>query len=160
MYFKIVNSPLGPITLQANADGLTGLWLSINRTQPQALGEFSANQPYLKRAESELMAYFDDPSRSFCVPIAPSGTEFQKRVWACLREIPSGQTSHYQCIAQSIGRPKAVRAVGAAIGRNPISIIVPCHRVLGKNGQLTGYAGGLANKQWLLHHEKAHKAPK
>lgn len=101
-------------------------------------------------AKKQLEEYFNGERRDFYLPLAPSGTEFQKLVWSELAKIPFGQTQSYQDIANAIGKPKAMRAVGAANGKNPISIIVPCHRVIGKNGTLTGYAGGLERKAWLL----------
>ena len=102
----------------------------------------------------QLRAYFLGEMQEFTVPLAPAGTEFQRAAWMALRKIPYGQTSTYASQAERIGRPTAVRAVGAANGRNPIPIIVPCHRVIGSNGALTGFAGGLDNKRWLLDHER------
>ena len=99
---------------------------------------------------TELGEYFDGNRKAFDVPLDPQGTEFQQQVWQALLEIPYGQMASYAEVASAINKPKAVRAVGAANGRNPISILVPCHRVIGSNGSLTGYAGGLPRKQWLL----------
>jgi len=107
----------------------------------------------LRRAAAQLAEYFAGARRDFDVPLAPRGTGFQQRVWRELAKIPYGQTRSYGELARSLGRPTASRAVGAANGRNPISILVPCHRVVAGTGALTGYAGGLAAKRWLLEHE-------
>jgi methylated-DNA-[protein]-cysteine S-methyltransferase len=105
--------------------------------------------------EAQLAAYFDRDLRRFNVPLAFGGTAFQQRVWGRLLEVPYGTTTSYLEIAKALGNPAAVRAVGAANGANPIAVIVPCHRVVGTSGTLTGYAGGLATKEWLLRHEGA-----
>jgi methylated-DNA-[protein]-cysteine S-methyltransferase len=114
-----------------------------------------------RRAFTEVLAqldgYFAGERRSFELALAPLGTEFQRRVWQALAAIPYGETTTYAAIARAVGKPKAVRAVGAANGKNPISIVVPCHRVIGQNGTLTGYAGGLPSKQRLLELEARHK---
>jgi methylated-DNA-[protein]-cysteine S-methyltransferase len=107
---------------------------------------------------AQLDDYFDGKRKSFELRLAPRGTAFQRRVWQELATIPYGATTTYAAIARSIGKPLAVRAVGAANGKNPLSIVVPCHRVIGKNGTLTGYAGGLASKRRLLELESAHRA--
>ncbi|WP_293380421.1 methylated-DNA--[protein]-cysteine S-methyltransferase [Natronospirillum sp.] len=106
------------------------------------------------QAERELNDYFAGQRIRFEVPLAPAGTEFQQACWRALQAIPFGQTASYADQAVAIERPSAVRAVGAANGANPLPIVIPCHRVIGKNGQLTGYAGGMARKQWLLAHER------
>ena len=111
--------------------------------------------PLLEQAAAELEAYFAGQLRTFTVPLAPAGTEFQHRVWAALREIPFGKTATYGEIAARVGNPRASRAVGQANNRNPIPILIPCHRVIGASGQFTGYAGGLAVKQKLLALERA-----
>lgn len=114
------------------------------------------SHPLTQRCKTQLDAYLQGRRQTFDVPLAPQGTAFQQRVWKQLSEVPYGATCSYAAIAAGIGSPNSSRAVGAANGRNPLMIVVPCHRVLGSNGRLTGYAGGLANKQWLLHHEQAH----
>lgn len=152
-FYSIIDSPLGKLTLQASNEGLTGLWMEITTTQPTDLGEWQPNHPILQQAENELARYFANEINKFSVPIAAKGTDFQKSVWHQLTRIDFGETRSYQDIANAIGNPKAVRAVGLANGKNPISIIVPCHRVIGKDGKLTGYAGGVDRKQWLLKHE-------
>jgi methylated-DNA-[protein]-cysteine S-methyltransferase len=110
----------------------------------------------LETAAAQLAEYFAGRRRTFDLPLAPRGTGFQQRVWRALSAIPYGETRSYGAIAASIGRPAASRAVGAANGKNPIWIIVPCHRVIGASGHLTGYAGGIAVKRWLLEHERQH----
>lgn len=108
----------------------------------------------VQRCIAELGQYFGGQRTTFSVPLDTSGTKFQLAVWHALREIPFGQTVSYGSIARGIGRPRAAHAVGGAVGRNPVAIIVPCHRVLGADGALTGYAGGLERKKWLLEHER------
>jgi methylated-DNA-[protein]-cysteine S-methyltransferase len=152
-YHKQIDSPLGFITLQANDTGLLGAWFETQTTQPDDLGEQTLQHPILQQAEAALQDYFNGQKKRFNVPIAASGTEFQKRVWQALTTIPFGETRSYQDLANAIGNPKAVRAVGLANGKNPVSILVPCHRVIGSNGKLTGYAGGIERKAWLLKHE-------
>jgi methylated-DNA-[protein]-cysteine S-methyltransferase len=124
-------------------DRLTG----DTKVAPQRDAEAAAE------AVEQLSAYFTGERLEFDLPLAPRGTAFQREVWKTLREIPPGETQSYGDVARAIGRPSASRAVGAANGRNPIAIVVPCHRVIGANGQLTGYASGLERKRWLLDHE-------
>ena len=147
------SAQLGNITIQACDDGLTGVWLEQQTTQPDDLGVYSDDHPVLKQTIEQLKEYLANQRRHFSVTLAATGTDFQKKVWQALTEIPFGQVCSYQELANAIDNPKAVRAVGMANGKNPISIIVPCHRVIGKNGTLTGYAGGVERKQWLLEHE-------
>jgi methylated-DNA-[protein]-cysteine S-methyltransferase len=109
----------------------------------------------VEEAIRQLSAYFEGTRRDFDLPISPQGTEFQQLVWQHLLHIPYGQIISYQDLAKAIGKPEAIRAVGAANGQNPISVVVPCHRVLGSDGSLTGYGGGLWRKEWLLKHEGA-----
>jgi methylated-DNA-[protein]-cysteine S-methyltransferase len=111
--------------------------------------------PIAEEAIRQLSAYFEGTRRDFDLPISPQGTEFQRLVWQHLLDIPYGQIISYQDLAKAIGKPEAIRAVGAANGQNPISVVVPCHRVLGSDGSLTGYGGGLWRKEWLLKHEGA-----
>jgi methylated-DNA-[protein]-cysteine S-methyltransferase len=151
--YSIIDSPLGKVTIQANNDGLLGVWFETQTTQPNSLGSLTSNHPLLTKAEHALEKYFAGTATTFDIPIVAKGTEFQKKVWQALTTIPFGQTWSYQQLANAIDNPKAVRAVGLANGRNPVSILVPCHRVIGKNGKLTGYAGGVERKAWLLKHE-------
>lgn len=155
LIYNTFNSPLGEVTIQANEHGLTGLWFEQHTTLPDDLGARSQANNILKTAEAEVTAYFQDSDMTFSVPLAATGTDFQQQVWQALTEIPSGETWSYQDLANHINNPKAVRAVGLANGKNPISVIVPCHRVIGSNGKLTGYAGGVERKAWLLKHEGA-----
>jgi len=152
-----IPSPLGPITLCANDQGLLGVWLARQTSQPGDLGRPAGDHPIIVLAGTELADYFAGhftrQRRTFSVPLAAVGTPFQMQVWQALRAIPYGQTWSYQDLAESIDRPTAARAVGMANGKNPLSIVVPCHRVIGKSGRLTGYAGGVERKAWLLEHE-------
>ena len=150
-------SPLGRIHLLANARALLGLWFEGQDHFP-ALDNFPSvtTHPVHAMAHTQLNEYFSQQRQAFSLPLDYSvGTEFQQAVWRQLTAIAPGKTRSYAAIAQAIERPLAVRAVGAAIGRNPLSIIVPCHRVIGSNGQLTGYAGGLPRKIALLQLESA-----
>lgn len=147
MSSRLLHSPFGPLTLHANARGLCAIDFRAGADEP---GEGEA---HLDHAARELTAYFDTPQTRFTVPLAPEGTAFQQEVWKLLREIPAGQTATYGDLAKRLGKPGSSRAVGAANGANPIPIIVPCHRVVGSDGTLTGYAGGLEMKRALLRHE-------
>jgi len=151
-----ITTPLGPLTLAATARGLALAWFD---GQAHRTAEVDAPQqpdhPHLVQAAREFGEYFAGTRREFGVPLDPQGTDFQQRVWQALRGIPMGQLSTYGEIARQLGRPEAARAVGAAIGRNPLSIAVPCHRVVGRDGSLTGYAGGLPRKASLLRLEGA-----
>lgn len=153
-------SPLGPLLLAASDAGLSGVWFCDQRHFPdtrrvEQWTEWPA-QRFLDMAAQQLTAYFDRSANGFDLPLDLSdGTAFQQSVWLALRAIPRGQALTYGTVAERIGKPLAVRAVGAAIGRNPLSIVVPCHRVLGANGSLTGYAGGLERKAALLRLEGA-----
>ncbi|MFI9380710.1 methylated-DNA--[protein]-cysteine S-methyltransferase [Kutzneria sp. NPDC052558] len=151
----IVDSPVGPLTLVGEGRELTGLYMTDQRHRPaeESFGELDAS-PFGAVIE-QLAAYFDGTLDTFDLPLAPRGTPFQRRVWTALCEIPYGETISYGELAEQIGRPSAARAVGLANGKNPISIIVPCHRVVGSGGGLTGYGGGLARKQYLLDFERA-----
>jgi len=154
-------SPLGPMTLAATHAGLAGVWFDGQRHLPPELATATswpkdANHPILKKTAQQLAQYFAGQRHDFDVPLDLSGgTAFQQAVWQALLAIPPGQTTSYGNISHNISNPAAVRAVGAAVGRNPISIIVPCHRVLGADGSLTGYAGGLDRKTALLRLERA-----
>lgn len=148
-----VATPLGTYLLAAEAESLTGVWREEQShfPRPERLGPAAAgDDALLDAAETQLLAYLAGERMSFDLPISPRGTEFQHAVWDRLQEIPRGATTTYGTIAQEIGRPRAAQAVGAAVGSNPISIVVPCHRVLAGNGALTGYAGGIETKQALL----------
>lgn len=142
-----LNSPAGQWIIQASEQGVS--YVGFYPKQRYPTGE----NTHLLAAQQQLSEYFSGARRQFDLALDVSGTVFQQQVWQQLAKIPFGQTQSYGWLAQQLGKPKAVRAVGAANGKNPLSIIVPCHRVIGANGKLTGYAGGLAAKQWLLQHE-------
>ena len=144
-------SPLGPMTLAAHDTALTGIWFDGQRHQPALETKHAQTQPILCEAIAQLEQYFGGTRKQFDLPLDFSGgTAFQQDVWRALLDIAPGTTVSYGTISQRVGRPAAVRAVGAAVGRNPLGIVVPCHRVVGSNGALTGYAGGLDRKIALL----------
>ena len=149
-YFTVMPCELGDVTIQTTDNGISGIWFETYKTMPEKLGERADDHPMLIQAVMQLQEYFAAKRQRFELPIDVQGTEFQKQVWQALTLIPYGKTSSYSQIAESIGNPKAVRAVGAANGKNPVSIVVPCHRVIGSNGKLTGYAGGTERKARLL----------
>jgi methylated-DNA-[protein]-cysteine S-methyltransferase len=147
----VIATPLGPLTALACESGLMGLWFDRQRHAPGALAApVDDEQRWIAQARDELERYFEGRLREFKVALAPQGTAFQEAVWRRLLAIRCGATTSYGSIARELGSPRASRAVGAAVGRNPISVIVPCHRVIGEGGALTGYAGGLQRKQALL----------
>jgi methylated-DNA-[protein]-cysteine S-methyltransferase len=154
-FFKLMPSPVGELTLVASDKGLAAiLWEDDNPLRVRLpSGEEDASHPVLLEAERQLNDYFAGKLRKFSLPLDFTGTEFQKDVWRALVTIPFGETRTYAQIAAQIGSPSAVRAVGAANGKNPISIVAPCHRVIGSNGKLTGFAGGLKAKAFLLNLE-------
>ncbi|WP_069812412.1 methylated-DNA--[protein]-cysteine S-methyltransferase [Streptomyces sp. TP-A0874] len=145
-----VDSPLGPLTLVASEGVLCGLYMTGQRHRPAEESFGAADGGAFTETVRQLDAYFDGELTSFDLPLRLSGTPFQQRVWSALREIPYGETVSYGELAARLGRPTAARAVGLANGRNPIGIIVPCHRVVGSGGALTGYGGGLDRKRRLL----------
>ena len=150
LLMKTIASPVGELRLLARGDALTGVYAGMP-TPPEARARTAR---ILDRAAEQLAAYFAGELTVFDLPLAPEGTEFQQKVWMQLRAIPFGETRTYGQLAAKLRRPTASRAVGAANGRNPLGIIVPCHRVIGASGDLTGYAGGLPMKRWLLAHEQ------
>ncbi len=149
MYTDYLNTDIGWVEITATEQGVNSVYFVDQRRH-----KVSTNQ-VTDHAKEQLHEYFKGQRKDFDLPLDPKGTAFQQQVWQALLTIPFGQVASYSDMAQSIKNPKAVRAVGAANGKNPISIIVPCHRVIGANGTLTGYAGGLERKQWLLQHESA-----
>jgi methylated-DNA-[protein]-cysteine S-methyltransferase len=153
-----IATPLGDLVLAATEHGLAGAWFDDQRHHP---GEIDAPEnpthPQLVRAANAMHDYWAATPKPFTLELDAEGTAFQQAVWRALCEIAPGRTCTYGEIAQRIGKPAAVRAVGAAVGRNPLGIIVPCHRVIGSDGSLTGYAGGLHRKQALLEHEGAQR---
>jgi methylated-DNA-[protein]-cysteine S-methyltransferase len=149
----VVDSPIGPLTLVADDGSLTGLYMDAQRHRPAdevlGLAGDPEAEPFASAA-GQLAAYFAGELTEFDLPLAPAGTQFQRTVWAALQQIPYGETWSYGQLAGKIGNPAAVRAVGLANGRNPIAVVVPCHRVIGADGSLTGYGGGLDRKRFLL----------
>lgn len=157
MTMMTMRSPVGELRLVASATALVGVYLPVQAGP--APGEARVgDSSLLARVATQLAEYFVGDRQSFDVPIAARGTAFQQLVWAALGAIPYGALRSYGELARVLGRPSASRAIGAANGKNPISIIVPCHRVIAASGELTGYAGGLDAKRWLLDHEARHEA--
>jgi methylated-DNA-[protein]-cysteine S-methyltransferase len=155
-YVTFVDSPIGRLSLYSDGEALTGLYME-KREPP---GEWAPGDDVavLKSAAQQLKEYFIGARRDFLLPVALHGTPFQCKVWEHLKSIPCGETWSYGQLAQRIRQPTASRAVGLANGRNPVSIVIPCHRVIGSDGSLTGYGGGLERKQWLLEHERTMRA--
>lgn len=150
MYYHIIESPIGPILLAGDEEGLKYVNIRKGKKKVEIPEDWLENKEFFRDVSGKLEAYFAGELKSFDVKLAPEGTKFQKSVWKALEEIPYGETRTYGEVAKIIGKPKASRAVGLANHRNPISIIVPCHRVIGANGKLTGYASGLDVKAFLL----------
>lgn len=148
--FTLTESPLGKILLAGTTDGLTHLSFQAGAQPLVPLPNWHRDEAMWATAVTHLRAYFAGKLQTFDLPLAPQGTPFQQEVWRYLQTIPYGRTTTYGTIAQALGKPNASRAVGAANGRNPIAIIIPCHRVVGSDGKLTGYAGGLEIKEALL----------
>ena len=161
MFERIIQTPLGEVRLRSDGKSLTGLWFvgQVNDAKDIDDLEIKNDLPIFLQVESWLERYFSGKQTSITIPLQPKGTSFQQRVWQILQEIPYGETMTYGEIAQRIAKEKGVetfsaQAVGQAVGKNPISILIPCHRVLGKNGALTGYAGGVHRKEQLLQLER------
>jgi methylated-DNA-[protein]-cysteine S-methyltransferase len=154
-YYKLIESPLDTLLITSDGRSLTGLYLQGQKHYPEITDSWqeSVNLEVFVQTQQQLTEYFAYQRQSFDLPLAAQGTAFQRQVWQQLCTIPFGESISYGTLAQRIEQPKASRAVGAANGRNPISIVVPCHRVIASSGKLTGYAGGLDRKQWLLQHE-------
>ncbi len=154
--YKRINSPVGKLTLVAGKDGLAAILWENDRPGRVHLSGLVRDEahPVLSKTERQLEEYFAGKRKRFSVALDMRGTPFQKNVWEVLLAISYGETRSYGQLAMQLGNPSAVRAVGAAIGRNPISIIVPCHRVIGASGELTGFAGGLETKAYLLRMEE------
>jgi methylated-DNA-[protein]-cysteine S-methyltransferase len=150
LLFTRAPSPLGPLLLVGTTDALTAIWLPSGRDRLDPEPDWVESAAPFKEAVRQLDAYFAGALRQFDLPLAPEGTVFQRRVWRALLDIPYGDTATYGELARRIDRPSAVRAVGAANGQNPLSIVIPCHRVIGSDGRLVGYGGGLPAKSALL----------
>ncbi len=151
--FTTFDSPLGELLLIGNGQSLTGLYMQAQKYAREVQTDWRHDARPFRPAIEQLAAYFAGSLRTFELSLAPHGTEFQRTVWRALLDVPFGRTETYGALARRIGSPKAPRAVGLANGHNPIGIIVPCHRVIGANGSLTGYGGGIERKRWLLAHE-------
>jgi methylated-DNA-[protein]-cysteine S-methyltransferase len=157
--FCYVDSPIGRLMLTSDGTALTGLYMNLYRNKPSKLPGLgndwiqNATIDPLPAAARQLKEYFAGKRREFDLPMRMEGTEFQRRVWRELTKIPFGETRSYGQLAKRLNNPNGSRAVGLANGRNPIAIIVPCHRVIGADGSLTGFGGGLDRKEWLLTHE-------
>ncbi|HBY69039.1 MAG TPA: cysteine methyltransferase [Flavobacteriaceae bacterium] len=152
MKTEYLNTPIGWMELKGNASGLASALFIDNEITP--LTDVSEILPEpLQKALQQLSEYFKGDRQIFNIPLNPKGTEFQQKVWKELQNVSFGKTASYQQIANALGDPKVIRAAASANGKNPISIIIPCHRVIGSDGSLTGYAGGLHRKKWLLQHE-------
>lgn len=151
-------SPLGSLLLTSDGEALTGLFMEEHRRGPRRDEGWVEEAAPFAQARRQLDAYFAGRLCEFTLPLAPAGSPFQLGVWRVLREIPFGETWSYRKLAERVGIPGAARAVGSANARNPISIVVPCHRVIGSSGALTGYGGGLPRKEWLLAHEAKGRA--
>jgi methylated-DNA-[protein]-cysteine S-methyltransferase len=152
LFYKEMESPVGKLKLVASSEALVAVLWEEERPNRVKLDTMNLDpqHPILIEAERQLSEYFAGKRIQFDLPLQPDGTEFQKRVWQALRDIPFGKTKSYLDVARAVGSPDASRAVGAANGKNPLSIVVPCHRVVGANGALTGFAGGLETKATLL----------
>ncbi|MEU6811715.1 methylated-DNA--[protein]-cysteine S-methyltransferase [Streptomyces sp. NPDC046831] len=150
----VIDSPYGPLTLVADDGVLCGLYMTDQRHRPPEETFGARDQRPFARAAEELAAYFDGQLREFTLELRLNGTPFQRAVWDQLRRIPYGETRSYGQLADALGHPTASRAVGLANGRNPVGIVVPCHRVIGASGSLTGYGGGLDRKRRLLDFER------
>lgn len=151
-YHLSYNSALGFLNLKSDGEAVTGITFSEHETQ-----ETDHPCALLQECKNQLEAYFDGKTLEFDLPLSPSGTPFQQRVWAELMKIPKGETITYHELAMRLGDPRMVRAVGTANGRNPVAIVIPCHRVVGAGNKLTGYAWGVNRKLWLLDHERKHQ---
>jgi len=150
-----MESPLGKLLLATDEDRLIELAFADGRTPPIVDPSWTEGGAWLREPVRQLKAFFKGDLRDFDLSLKPTGTPFQQRVWTLLREIPFGETISYGELARRIGNPAASRAVGLANGSNPIAIVIPCHRVIGSNGKLTGYGGGLDNKRWLIDFERS-----
>lgn len=154
----VVDSPIGPLTLVSDGGHLVGCYMADQKHRPDetAFGDRDDSAAPFEETRRQLAEYFAGERTEFDLPLAPVGTEFQRLVWTALRRIPYGQTWSYGRLATEVGNAKASRAVGLANGRNPLCVVVPCHRVVGASGSLTGFAGGIERKKTLLHLESSH----
>ena len=151
--YDVLQTPIDRLVVSSDGSAIVGVWMANAEPDDRHWADRCGTDSLLDEARRQLTAYFAGRLRAFDLPLAPNGTDFQRRVWVELTKIPFGTTVSYGELARRLSNAAAVRAVGAANGRNPIPIIVPCHRVIGSNGSLTGFGGGLPRKQWLLRHE-------
>jgi methylated-DNA-[protein]-cysteine S-methyltransferase len=151
-----MESPVGTLLLRGDGASLIGMFMQKQRYRPELPDNCIRDHGLFGAVAKQISAYFAGELQAFDLPLAPQGTAFQKLVWQGLLDIPFGATESYGALAKRIGHDGAARAVGLANGHNPIGIIIPCHRVIGANGSLTGYGGGIERKQWLLTHERRH----
>jgi methylated-DNA-[protein]-cysteine S-methyltransferase len=159
LYYDYVDSPIGSLLLAGDGEFLIELGFPGGKAARRHQPDWTRNSEPFDECKRQLREYFAGELREFSIPLAPEGTEFQLQVWNALRSIPYGETVSYGELAEQIGRPAASRAVGAANGRNPIPVIIPCHRVIGSSGQLVGFGGGIATKKHLLALERESVAP-
>ena len=158
MYYDYFETGLiGTLTLIGDQIGLRHILFEKEKNQVPIQDDWQKNPAFFTAVKMQLRAYFKGELKEFDLPLAPEGTAFQQKVWRALRNIPYGELVSYKSIAKTIGNPKAVRAVGAANGKNPLPVIVPCHRVIGSDGSLTGFGGGLQTKQQLIDLERSHQ---
>jgi methylated-DNA-[protein]-cysteine S-methyltransferase len=153
LLYDVVPTPIDRLVVASDGSAIVGVWMANAEPDDRRWADQCGMDALLDDARRQLVAYFAGRLEVFDLPLAPNGTEFQRRVWTELTKIPFGTTTSYAELARRVSNAAAVRAVGAANGRNPIPIIVPCHRVIGSDGSLTGFGGGLHRKQWLLRHE-------
>ncbi len=158
IYTAVIDSPIGDLLIRADSNGVREIHFQTTMPKEKCAGPSlrakDARSGLVAETSQQLAAYFKGKLKEFDLPLSPEGTAFQRRVWEALRGIPYGETLSYGDLARRIGNPKACRAVGAANGRNPLPIVVPCHRVIGADGTLTGFGGGLPIKEQLLDHER------
>ena len=157
-YYSELDSPIGTLLLRGTSTAVTHLHMQRQRYRSKLPADVAYDDEVFRDARSQLRAYFDGTLQRFDFPLAPEGTDFQTLVWRALLEIPFGATESYGSLAKRIGHVGAARAVGLANGHNPIGIVIPCHRVIGADGSLTGYGGGIERKQWLLEHERRYSS--
>ena len=155
-YYCVIESPVGRLLLAGNAQALTHVSFQDGRHPTEPDPQWTYSETPFQTSIQQLNEYFAGKRKTFKIKLAPEGTPFQRNVWDALQTIPYGRTLSYGQIANAIGKPQAVRAVGAANGQNPLSIVIPCHRVIGSNGKLVGFGGGLSVKEALLSHERRH----
>ena len=152
--YSLLSTPIGELLLTGDGESVTGIWMQSHRSEWKRTKTLRRDDAALAAARTQLSEYFAGDRTDFELPLAPEGTPFQRKVWSALCAIPYGETVSYGELARRIGQPTAARAVGLANGSNPLPIVVPCHRVIGADGSLTGFGGGIERKRWLLAHEK------